>query len=141
MVIEEFWSPSHTPTPLDGDQNSSVAQQGNGGMNSCFFQNDNIGPHPFQRLKNFNSHLMVGVCRMVIEIFQLPKRGAHGISFLKKKSSSPPYPPGRLKNFNHNIMVGVCQMATEFFQSPSNTPPLFDGNQKYKCVIFWEKPS
>jgi hypothetical protein len=50
-------------------------------MNYCFCQNDNVGPHPFQQPKNFNSHPTVGVCQMAIGIFQLPKSGAHGISF------------------------------------------------------------
>jgi len=84
---------------LGDDQNSLIAQKAKQGMN-FFSQNDNTCPTPL------SCHLKVGVCQMAIEIFQLPKRGAH---------YPPRLPLGQLKNFNHHSMVGVCWKVTEFF--------------------------
>jgi hypothetical protein len=39
-VTKKFQSPFNTPTLLDGDQNSSVAQEGKWGMIFLKFQND-----------------------------------------------------------------------------------------------------
>jgi hypothetical protein len=128
MVIEELQLPSNTPTPLDGEQNSSISQEG---MNFVF---STIITHACTL---FNCHLMMGVFQKVIKVFRLPKGGAHVVSFLKKNSPPPPHPPNpfrQLKNFSCHLMVGVCWMAIKTIQSPSNTPSLFDGDQIFLVI-------
>jgi hypothetical protein len=56
---------------------------------------------------------------MVIEIFQLPKRGAHGMSFLKKKIILPPIP----------------SWVTKKFQSQYNGGGVSNGNQIFSITI------
>ncbi len=53
----------HAPL-LDGNWIFFVTQKWKQGL---FFQNYNTRPHPFQQLKDFSCHLMVGVCQRVIE--------------------------------------------------------------------------
>jgi hypothetical protein len=77
MVIKFFQSPSDTPTPLDGNRNFSLPMRENRAR-IVFFPNDNMWP------TLFDYHLMMEIFQMAIEIFHLPKTGAHVISFLKK---------------------------------------------------------
>jgi hypothetical protein len=71
MVIEEFWSPSNTPTPSDGDQNSSISQEGKRGWILFNFQNHNTCLHPFQY------HSTMGVMSKGNQSFLITKKGGH----------------------------------------------------------------
>jgi hypothetical protein len=81
MTIEEFWLPSKTPTSLDGDQNSLVAQEGRKGKKNSP-KKDSIGPTPF------GCHLMVGYVGWRLKFLIAKKKGgACNINF--EKTSSP----------------------------------------------------
>jgi hypothetical protein len=71
MVIEEFWSPSNKPTPLDGDQKISIAQKGK-------------RPHPF-RLPFNNMNMSNGGLKFLIA----KKGGVQIISFFFKNHPPP----------------------------------------------------
>jgi len=66
MATEELQLPSNTLTPLDGEQNSSISQEG---MNFVF---STIITHA---CTFFNCHLMMGVCQKVIKVFDCQKGG------------------------------------------------------------------
>jgi hypothetical protein len=59
----------------------------------------------------------MGICQMAIEIFRLPKRGAHGIYiYLKESHPPPPAPPPTL-------------LGDKKFQSQYNGGGVSNGNQ------------